>query len=94
MSGDSTRVVHAGMPAARQGEPFLPGPTLQAGNHWAGAADPAAYGRMEDFMRKDGTIKRTVPPESLLIARPGFVEAINQFDHQAVVDAAKACKGA
>lgn len=58
-----------------------------------GAMDPAAYGRMQDFMLKDGTIKRTVAPESLLINRPGFVEAINRFDHQAVIDAARACAG-
>jgi len=64
------------------------------GGKLIGALDPAAYGRMQDFMRKDGTIKRTVPPATLLIDRPGFVEAINRFDHQAVVDAAKACAGA
>lgn len=64
------------------------------GGKLIGALDPAAYGRMQDFMRKDGTIKRTVPPATLMIDRPGFVEAINRFDHQAVVDAAKACAGA
>jgi NitT/TauT family transport system substrate-binding protein len=45
-------------------------------------------------MLKDGTIKRTVAPESLLISKPGFVDAINRFDHKAVIDAAKACAGA
>ena len=64
------------------------------GGKLIGALDPAAYGRMQDFMRKDGTIKRTVPPATLLIDRPGFVEAINRFDHPAVVDAATACAGA
>ncbi len=64
------------------------------GGKLIGAMDPAAYGRMEDFMLKDGTIKRTMPPQALLIARPGFVEAINRFDHKAVIDAAKACAGA
>ena len=64
------------------------------GGKLIGALDPAAYGRMQDFMRKDGTIKRTVPPATLLIDRPGFVEAINRLDHHAVVDAAKACAGA
>jgi len=61
------------------------------GGKLIGALDPVAYGRMQDFMLKDGTIKRTVPPESLLINKPGFVEAINTFDHKAVIDAAKAC---
>jgi cystathionine gamma-lyase len=45
MSGDSTRVTHAGLPAAQQGAPFLPGPTFAAPTHWAGEAGPAGYGR-------------------------------------------------
>jgi NitT/TauT family transport system substrate-binding protein len=64
------------------------------GGKLIGAMDPAAYGRMQDMMLKDGTIKRAVPPETLLINKPGFVEAINRFDRQAVIDAAKACAGA
>jgi cystathionine gamma-lyase len=43
--GDSTRVTHAGLPDAVQGEPFLPGPTFQAANHWSGAGAPDGYGR-------------------------------------------------
>jgi cystathionine gamma-lyase len=43
--GDSTRAVRAGLPAGRQGEPFLPGPTFAAPYHWAGDAAPDAYGR-------------------------------------------------
>jgi cystathionine gamma-lyase len=43
--GDSTRVTHAGLPDAAQGEPFLPGPTFQAANHWAGDGGPDGYGR-------------------------------------------------
>ncbi|MCW2994503.1 MAG: cystathionine gamma-lyase [Conexibacter sp.] len=43
--GDSTRSVHAGLPPAGQGEPFLPGPTFQAGNHWSGDGAPDGYGR-------------------------------------------------
>jgi NitT/TauT family transport system substrate-binding protein len=64
------------------------------GGKLIGAMDPAAYGRMTEFMLKEGLIKRTVPAESLLIARPGFTEAINRFDRNAVIEAAKACKGA
>lgn len=44
--GDSTRAVHAGLPGAAQGEPFLPGPTFQAPTHWAGDMGPEGYGRM------------------------------------------------
>jgi len=44
---DATRVVHAGLPAAEQGAPLLPGPTFAAPFHLAG--DPASaeyvYGR-------------------------------------------------
>lgn len=63
------------------------------GGKLIGAMSPAAYGRMQDVMLKDGLIKRTLPPESMLYLKPGFVEAINRFDHNAVVEAAKACKG-
>jgi cystathionine gamma-lyase len=44
-AGDSTRAVHAGLPPAEQGAPFLPGPVFQAANHWAGDAGPDGYGR-------------------------------------------------
>ena len=39
-----TRVVHAGLPAAAQGEPFLPGPTFAAPFHLSGDSDAAPYG--------------------------------------------------
>jgi NitT/TauT family transport system substrate-binding protein len=65
---------------------------MNGGKH-IGAIDPAGFARMQDFMQKEGLIKRTVPPESLLIQRPGFVEAVNRFDHNAVIEAARACKG-
>jgi cystathionine gamma-lyase len=45
VSGDSTRVSHAGLPPAAQGEPFLPGPTFAAPTHWTGAGGPDGYGR-------------------------------------------------
>jgi len=45
MSGDSTRVVHAGLPGPRQGEAFLPGPEFQAPTHWSGEMGPGGYGR-------------------------------------------------
>jgi NitT/TauT family transport system substrate-binding protein len=63
------------------------------GGKLIGAMDPAAHGRMEDFMLKDGTIKRTVPPETLLISKPGFSEGLNRFDRNAIIESARACKG-
>jgi cystathionine gamma-lyase len=39
-----TRVVHAGLPRAQDGAPFLPGPTFAAPFHLAGPADASPYG--------------------------------------------------
>ena len=43
----ATRVVHAGLPEAAEGEAFLPGPTFAAPFHHTGPADPTtqSYGR-------------------------------------------------
>lgn len=43
--GRSTRAVHAGLPPAEDGQPFLPGPTFAAPYHLAGDASPTGYGR-------------------------------------------------
>ena len=43
MNSDATRVVHAGLPAPAQGEPFLPGPTFAAPYHLTG--DPSSFVR-------------------------------------------------
>lgn len=44
----ATRVVHAGLPAPAQGEPFLPGPVFAAPFHLKGRADAAEYGYTRD----------------------------------------------
>ena len=44
-AGPSTRAVHAGLPAVRQGDPLLPGPVLAAPTHWSGDFGPGGYGR-------------------------------------------------
>ncbi|MET0819014.1 MAG: cystathionine gamma-lyase [Solirubrobacteraceae bacterium] len=46
--GPSTRAVHAGMPAAEQGAPLVPGPVLAAPFHLRGAIDAAPYGYGRD----------------------------------------------
>lgn len=46
--GDGTRVVHAGLPAAADGTPFLPGPTFAAPFHLAGPVDASEYGYGRD----------------------------------------------
>ncbi len=40
-----TRAVHAGLPPAVDGEPFLPGPTFAATFHLSGPGVPEGYGR-------------------------------------------------
>ncbi len=46
--GPSTRAVHAGLPAAEQGAPLMPGPVLAAPFHLQGAKDAAPYGYGRD----------------------------------------------
>jgi cystathionine gamma-lyase len=46
--GPSTRAVHAGLPPAEQGAPFLPGPALAAPYHLRGPADASPYGYGRD----------------------------------------------
>src|SRR3954447_3868282 len=46
--GPSTRSVHAGLPAARQGEPFLPGPVLASAYHLAGDDVHATFGYLRE----------------------------------------------
>jgi len=62
------------------------------GGKLIGAMDVAAYGRFQDFMMNEKLITRTLPPQTFIIDKPGFIEAINRFDHQAVIAAAKSCK--
>ena len=42
--GPSTRAVHAGLPPAQQGGPFLPGPVFASAFHLSGDKDAAPYG--------------------------------------------------
>lgn len=63
------------------------------GGKLIGAMDVAAYGRFQDFMFEEKLIKKKLPPQTFLINKPGFAEAINRFDHAAVIADAKACKG-
>lgn len=44
-SGRGTRAVHAGLPEAANGEPFLPGPAFAAPFHLSGPGAPEGYGR-------------------------------------------------
>ncbi|MDX6664550.1 MAG: cystathionine gamma-lyase [Solirubrobacteraceae bacterium] len=46
--GPSTRSVHAGLPPAAQGEPFLPGPVLASAYHLAGDDVHATHGYLRE----------------------------------------------
>jgi cystathionine gamma-lyase len=52
--GDGTRCVHAGLPAPRPGQPFLPGPVFAAPYHLDPVAGPVAdgYGRPDNPTRR------------------------------------------
>jgi cystathionine gamma-lyase len=52
--GDGTRVVHAGLPAAEPGQPFLPGPVLAAPYHLDPVTGPTenGYGRPDNPTRR------------------------------------------
>ncbi|MFG1602503.1 cystathionine gamma-lyase [Actinoplanes sp. NPDC049265] len=54
MTGDGTRVVHAGLPAPAPGEPFLPGPVFAAPYHLDPEKGPAenGYGRPDNPTRR------------------------------------------
>jgi cystathionine gamma-lyase len=45
---DATRVAHAGLPAGRTGDPFLPGPSFAAPFHLVGRPEDAPYGYGRD----------------------------------------------
>jgi NitT/TauT family transport system substrate-binding protein len=64
------------------------------GGKYIGAMDPAGYERLDDFMLKQGLTARKIPAASMLITTPGFIEAVNRFDHHAVEEDAHACKAA
>jgi NitT/TauT family transport system substrate-binding protein len=56
-----------------------------------GQTNAAGYGRMQEFFKETGLIKKTVPNEDLVITDQAFFERANKFDHDAVVASAKAC---
>ena len=63
------------------------------GGKLVGAMDLNAYSRFQDFMFEEKLITKKLPIASLIINKPGFTEAINRFDHNAIIAEAKACKG-
>jgi cystathionine gamma-lyase len=71
-AGDSTRVVHAGLPEAEQGEPFLPGPVFAAPFHVSGdpGAAPYSYTRYGNptWQRYESAVGSLEDAEAVLFA--------------------------
>jgi NitT/TauT family transport system substrate-binding protein len=60
------------------------------GKLW-GVAQPAAFERLQNFMKETKLIDTTLPVDQIIIKTPGFFEAINQVDAAAVQQQAKVC---
>jgi NitT/TauT family transport system substrate-binding protein len=60
------------------------------GKLW-GIAQPAAFERLQNFMKETKLIDTTVPVDQIIIKTPGFFEAINHVDAAAVQQQAKVC---
>jgi NitT/TauT family transport system substrate-binding protein len=60
------------------------------GKLW-GLAQPAAFDRLENFMKETRLIESTMPADQIIIKTPGFFEAINQVDAAGLQQQAKAC---
>lgn len=56
-----------------------------------GQTNAEAYGRMQNFLLETGLIESTVPVDDLVIEDQAFFERVNDFDHDAVIERAKAC---
>jgi NitT/TauT family transport system substrate-binding protein len=50
------------------------------------------FEQYQDFLFASGLINKKLPGSTYVVARPGFFERANQFDHAAVVRAAQTCK--
>jgi NitT/TauT family transport system substrate-binding protein len=63
------------------------------GRLW-GRTTPEAFGKMQDFMHRTGVIDKTLDPAEFVIDRPGFFEAVNDFDRAEVEAQARSCPAA
>jgi NitT/TauT family transport system substrate-binding protein len=64
--------------------------TNGGGKLW-GIAQPAAFERLQTFMKETKLIDSTLPADEIIIPTPGFFEAINQVDVGGVQQQAKDC---
>jgi NitT/TauT family transport system substrate-binding protein len=63
---------------------------LNGGEVW-GYVDPAAYDRLQTFLQETGVIDGMIDPENYLVSIDGYAEAVNDFDAEAIREAARAC---
>jgi cystathionine gamma-lyase len=73
----ATRAVHAGLPPASDGEPFLPGPVFAAPFHLAGEPSPSGYGRygIPTWVRLEAALSELEGGQSLVF--PSGMAAIS-----------------
>lgn len=64
---------------------------LHGGEHYGGI-DPAAYDRLQEFMLSYELLPATMPTADLMNSIPDFIEKVNDFDKEAVKEAATACE--
>jgi NitT/TauT family transport system substrate-binding protein len=64
--------------------------TINGSTYW-GAATPAPYGKIQDFMLKAGLIPKAVDPQTYMVAIPDFYKRVNDFDAAAVSAEAISC---
>lgn len=61
------------------------------GGELLGYVDPAAFTGIQEFLYEHGMISNTVSTSELVIDQDGFFEATNDFDHEAIIEAARNC---
>lgn len=64
------------------------------GGQQIGALDPKAYAGYQEFLLAEKLVKKAVEPKTYLHTDAAFLRAVNNFDHQAVIEAAKLCSPA
>jgi NitT/TauT family transport system substrate-binding protein len=65
--------------------------TINGGKYW-GNADPAGIARLQDFLQASGLVHGALAPADYLLRIPDFYQKVNDFDADAVRDAARKCE--
>jgi NitT/TauT family transport system substrate-binding protein len=65
--------------------------TVNGGKYW-GNVDPDGIARLQDFLQASGLVHGALPPGDYLLRIPDFHQKVNDFDADAVRDAARKCE--